>query len=117
LTAVPLTPSQVGNWPVGVPAHIFNLWSTYDFAINGIQGFRAGGGLSYNDRTYGNTANTGWIPPSTVVDAMLGYYGKHWDTQVGIKNIANVTYFSLAESAGGYVGEPRTYYVKASWHY
>ena len=32
LTGVPLTPSQVGNWPVGVPAYIFNLWSTYDFS-------------------------------------------------------------------------------------
>ena len=35
LTAVPLTPAQVGNWPVGVPAHIYNIWSTYDFAIAG----------------------------------------------------------------------------------
>ncbi|HEY3793851.1 MAG TPA: TonB-dependent receptor, partial [Bradyrhizobium sp.] len=48
LTAVPLTPSQVGNWPVGVPAHIYNIWSTYDFAIAGIKGFRVGAGVSYN---------------------------------------------------------------------
>jgi iron complex outermembrane recepter protein len=117
LTAVPLTPSQVGNWPVGVPAHIFNIWTTYGFAIAGVDGFKVGTGLSYNDRTYANTGNTSWIPPSTVVDAMLDWSNKNWDTQFGIKNIANVTHYTIAESAGGYVGQPRTYYVKASWHY
>ena len=117
LTAVPLTPSQVGNWPVGVPRYILNLWSTYDFAINGIRGFRIGGGLSYNSKTYANTANTSWIPDSTVINTMFGYFAAHWDAQIGIKNIANVEYFTIAQSAGGYVGEPRTYYVKASVHY
>jgi iron complex outermembrane recepter protein len=117
LTAVPLTPTQVGNWPVGVPQYIFNVWSTYDFAIAGVHGFRVGAGLSYNSKTFANTGNTAWIPDSTVVNAMFGYYGQHWDAQIGIKNIANVEYFTIAESAGGYVGEPRTYYAKASWHY
>ena len=117
LTQVPLTPSQVGNWPVGVPAHIFNLWTTYDFAIAGVHGFRVGGGLSYNDKSYANTGNTSWVPPSTVVDAMFGYYQPHWDAQFGIKNIGDVTYYTFAESAGGFVGDPRTHYVKAAWHY
>jgi hypothetical protein len=35
----PLAPPQVG--PVGVPPKICNLWTTYDFAIAGIKGFRA----------------------------------------------------------------------------
>jgi iron complex outermembrane recepter protein len=117
LTAVPLTPSQVGNQPVGVPPKIFNLWTTYDFAIAGINGFRVGGGLSYNDKSFANTANSGWIPPSTVFDGMVGYYSAHWDAQFGVKNIGNITYYTFAESAGGYVGDPRTYYVKANWRY
>jgi iron complex outermembrane recepter protein len=117
LTSVPGTPADIGNWPVGVPRYIFNTWMTYDFAINGIHGFRVGGGLSFNSKTYANNGNTSWIPDSTVIDTMFGYYAAHWDAQIGIKNIANVEYFSFAESAGGYVGEPRTYYVKASWHY
>jgi iron complex outermembrane recepter protein len=117
LTAVPGTPADVGNWPVGVPRYIFNTWTSYDFAINGIHGFRVGGGLSFNSKTYANNGNTSWIPDSTVIDAMFGYYATHWDVQVGVKNIANVEYFTYAESAGGYVGLPRTYYVKASWHY
>jgi iron complex outermembrane recepter protein len=117
LTAVPLTPIQVGNWPVGVPAHIYNLWTTYDFAIAGVHGFRVGAGLSYNGMTFGSTADNVWIPSSTVVDAMFGYHAPHWDAEVGIKNIANVEYFTTAESAGGYVGQPRTYYGRLAWHY
>jgi len=117
LTQVPLTPAQVGNWPVGVPAHIYNVWSTYDFAIAGITGFRAGAGLSFNSMTFGSTANTVWIPSSTVVDTMFGYYAKNWDAQIGVKNVTNVTYYTTAQSAGGYVGLPRTYYVKADWRY
>ena len=117
LTAVPLTPSQVGNTPVGVPRYIFNVWTTYDFAIAGVRGFRVGAGLSYNSKTYASTADTAWIPDSTVIDAMLGYYGAHWDAQVGVKNITNVEYFTVAQSAGGFVGDPRTFYGKLSWHY
>ena len=67
--------------------------------------------------SFGSTANTAWIPSSTVADAMFGYYATHWDAQIGVKNIANVTYYTFAESAGGYVGLPRTFYAKASWHY
>jgi iron complex outermembrane receptor protein len=117
LTQVPQTPSQVGNKPVGVPAHIVNAWSTYDFSIAGVPGFRVGTGLSYNDLTYGNTANTVWIPPSTVADAMFGYYAPHWDAEIGVKNITNVTYYTVAQSAGGFVGQPRSYYAKANWHF
>ncbi len=51
------------------------------------------------------------------MEAMLGYYAKNWDAQIGVKNITNVTYFTTAQSAGGYVGQPRTFYAKAAWHY
>jgi outer membrane receptor protein involved in Fe transport len=40
-----------------------------------------------------------------------------WDVQFGIKNIADVTYYTTALSAGGYVGEPQTFYAKANWRY
>jgi iron complex outermembrane receptor protein len=117
LTQVPSAPADVGLWPVGVPAQIYNLWSTYDFAIAGIKGFRVGAGVSFNAHTFANLGNSAWIPSSTVADTMFGYYAAHWDAQVGIKNIANVTYYTTAESAGGAVGLPRTYYAKAAWHY
>jgi iron complex outermembrane receptor protein len=117
LSQVPSAPTEVGLWPVGVPAQIYNLWSTYDFAIAGIHGFRVGAGVSFNARTFANLGNVAWIPSSTVADAMFGYYAAHWDAQIGVKNITNVTYYTTAESAGGAVGLPRTVYAKASWHY
>jgi len=117
LTQVPSAPAEVGLWPVGVPAQIYNLWTTYDFAIAGIHGFRVGAGVSFNGRTYANLGNVAWIPSSTVADAMFGYYAAHWDAQIGVKNITNVTYYTTAESAGGAVGLPRTFYAKANWRY
>jgi outer membrane receptor protein involved in Fe transport len=39
------------------------------------------------------------------------------DAQIGVKNLTDVTYFTTAQSAGGYVGQPRTFYAKAVWHY
>jgi outer membrane receptor protein involved in Fe transport len=50
------------------------LWTTYDFSIGNLDGFRVGAGVSYTDKTYGNTANTVWIPSAEVIDAMIGYY-------------------------------------------
>jgi len=65
--------------------------------------------------TFGSTANNVWIPSST--DTMFGYYAPHWDAEVSIKNIVDVEYFTTAQSAGGYVGQPRTYYGRLAWHY
>ena len=42
-----------------------------------------------------------------MIDTMFGYYAPQWDAEVGIKNIANVEYFTAAQSAGCYVGQPR----------
>jgi outer membrane receptor protein involved in Fe transport len=51
------------------------------------------------------------------MEAMLGYYAKNWEAQIGVKNLTDVTYFTTAQSAGGYVARPRTFYAKAAWHY
>ena len=97
LTAVPLTPSQVGNWPVGVPAHIFNIWTTYGFAIAGIDGFRVGGRpvLQRQDlRQYGQHLMDPAFDGGRCHARLL--VEQNWDAQFGIKNIANVTYYTIA---------------------
>jgi outer membrane receptor for Fe3+-dicitrate len=35
---------------------------------------------------------------------------------IGVKNMFDVTYFPTALSAGGYVGEPRTFFLEANYH-
>src|SRR5262249_53003501 len=117
LTDVPTAPTQVGNHPVGVPAQMANLWTTYDFAIGALDGFRIGGGSAYNDRSFANNANPAWIPAATVIDALFGYFQPKWDVQLNIKNLTNVTYYTTAQSAGGYVGLPQSFYLKANWRY
>ncbi len=117
LTNEPQQPTSVGNHPIGIPAHIFNLWTTYDFDVAQISGFRIGGGVSYNDKTYGNTLNTVWIPESTVFDAVLSFNRPDWDIAFGVKNITDATYYTNALSAGGAVGLPRTAFVKLNYRW
>jgi iron complex outermembrane receptor protein len=115
LTSNPSQPTSTGNVPVGVPATILNLWSSYDFAIAGARGFRVGAGVSYNDKTFGNTQNTNSIPASTVVDGVLSYDRHSWGATLGVQNIANVQYYVTALGAGGSVGTPRSVFLKMTY--
>jgi len=117
LTSNPSAPSATGNQPIGVPKHIANLWTTYDFAIGGLKGFKVGAGLSYRDKIFANVANTTSVPAYVLFDAVLTYTQPTWDVSVGVKNITNRFYFVNANSAGAFVGEPRTVFAKASVHF
>jgi iron complex outermembrane recepter protein len=52
-----------------------------------------------------------------IFDANFAYVQPKWDVSVGIKNIANTLYFTAANGAGAFVGDPRTAYVKADWRF
>jgi iron complex outermembrane recepter protein len=116
ITSEPNAPTAVGNRPVGVPNEIANAWMTYDFAVGQLDGFRIVGGMTYSGGSYGNVQNTNFVPHYMVWNAVLSYIQPHWDVQVGVKNIFDVNYFPTALSAGGLVGEPRTYFIKGSYH-
>jgi iron complex outermembrane receptor protein len=115
LTLNPSQPATVGNQPIGVPSYIANLWSTYDFRIGNVDGFRIGGGMNYRAHIYGDALNTNSLPAYTLFDAVLSYNQPTWDIAVGIKNIGDTRYFVTANGSGGFVGDPRTYFIKASW--
>jgi len=107
-------PAAVGMQPQGVPRRLLNIFTTYDFRMFNIDGFRVGGGLQARDRIYADALNTFAVPGWIVGDVFVGYYRPTWDIAAGIKNVANSTYFVTANGIGGFVGDPRTYYVKAS---
>ncbi len=113
LTDNPSAPTAVGKVPIGVPAKIFNLWTTYDFEVSGIRGFTVSAGLNYKGKIFGDQLNTDMVPAYTIFDANLTYTQPKWDVAIGIKNIANTLYFIAANGAGAFVGDPRTVYVKA----
>jgi iron complex outermembrane receptor protein len=106
--------SAIGKHPQGAPADIANLWTTYDFAIAGVPGFRIGGGVNYQSKSYSDTTNVNSIPSSVIANALIGYETPHWGLDVNIHNLANERYFIAANAAGALVGEPLS--VSASVH-
>jgi iron complex outermembrane receptor protein len=112
LTANPSNPAAVGNLPIGVPRQIVNLWTSYDFSIAGLSGFKLGGGMTYRDRIFANVQNTTSVPAYTIFDTNLSFTRPHWSASVGIKNITDRTYFINANGGGAFVGDPRTFFVK-----
>ena len=107
-------PTAIGMQPQGVPRKLLNIFTTYDFRLFNIDGFRVGGGLQARDRIYADALNTFAVPGWIVGDVFMGYYKPTWDVAFGIKNVANTTYFVTANGIGGFVADPRTFYVKAS---
>ena len=114
LTEDPSQPAALWLQPQGVPRKLLNVFTTYDFRLFNIDGFRVGGGLQARDRIYADALNSFAVPGWIVGDVFLGYYRPTWDIAAGIKNVANSTYFVTANGIGGFVGDPRTFYVKVS---
>jgi len=111
LTDNPSNPAATGKRPVGVPQHIFNLWTTYDLKLPRVSGFTISGGLTNRDRMYGTLLNTEFIPSYTTLDTVLSYAGGHWNASLGFRNLTDTRYFTAANGAGGFVGEPRSFFV------
>jgi iron complex outermembrane recepter protein len=106
LTDNPSNPAATGKRPVGVPQYIFNLWTTYDLKLGGFNGLTVGGGVTSRDRMYGNVLNTLFIPSYTTLDAVLTYTAQSWSGSLGFRNLTDTRYFTAANGAGGFVGEP-----------
>lgn len=117
LTSNPSSPSSTGKVPIGVPATMGHLWSSYDFAIAGIEGFRVGAGINYRGKMYGNTLNTNAIPSYVTADAALSYTQDRWTVSLGAKNLTNETYFVAANGAGAFVGDPLTIYGSVGFRF
>jgi iron complex outermembrane recepter protein len=117
LTDNPSNPAAAGKRPIGVPAKIFNLWTTYDFAIAGHDGFQVGVGVNYRDQIYGNATNTNSIPSYVLLNVVIAYKQPAWDVSLGLKNITNERYFVEANGAGALVGEPFTAFAAAHVHF
>ena len=116
LTSNPSELAAQGKEPQGVPAHIFNLWTTYNFSIANLDGFQVGAGLHYRDKIFGDILNTDEVPSYTTVDAELSYRTPKWDVGVNIKNLTNTRYFIAANGAGALVGDPLSVFFSASVH-
>lgn len=82
-----------GNQFPNTPRNSFTLWT--DVAIT--ERWSIGGGAYYQDKVYGNTANTKWVPSYTRFDAMVSYeVNKHLTLQLNVQNLTNKYYFDKA---------------------
>ena len=98
--------SAIGKHPQGVPAEIANLWTTYDFSLAGIPGFRIGGGLNYQSKRYSDLTNVNAIPASLVLNALAGYETARWGLDLNVRDLTDRRYFIAPNGAGAYVGQP-----------
>jgi iron complex outermembrane receptor protein len=117
LTDNPSAPAATGKQPAGVPAKIFNLWTTYDFSIAGHEGFQIGVGVNYRDKIFANVTDTNSIPSYVTLNAVLAYKQPRWDVSLGLRNITDERYFVTANGAGASVGEPLSVFAAAHMHY
>lgn len=116
VTSAPQAVTTLGNKPQGVPNTMANLWTTYKFAIGGIQGFVVGGGLNYRDRSYADTTNVNSVPGYIIGNAMIGWDNPNWGVALNVKNITNERYFIAANGAGGFVGEGLGAFLTVKYH-
>lgn len=103
--------TSVGNRPQGAPAYLANLWTTYDFSIEGIPGFHVGAGVNYVAKTYSDITNVNSIPSYVIANAASGYEAPRWGIDLNVHNLTDRHYFVAANAAGAFVGEPLSAFV------
>ncbi len=116
VTEAPQSPATIGNRPQGVPANMANVWTTYKFAIGNIDGFQAGIGANYRDRSWSDTTNVNSVPGYVIGNLMVGWDNPNWGVQLNVKNFTNKLYFVAANGAGGFVGEGLGAYLTVKYH-
>lgn len=85
-----------GNVFPNTPEHAATLWTSYRFPF----GLTIGGGASFVDRQYGDTANSKWIPGYTRFDAMASYrIQDNVQLQLNLQNLTDKLYFTKAYSS------------------
>lgn len=97
--------SRNGNVPTGVPAHMANFWTTWQFAPQ----WKIGAGVRYVGDRPTNAANSRWLPSYTVVDAALTYeYSSELSVMLAVKNLTARDYAVSGSDSTWLLGAPRT---------
>ncbi|HEX3860236.1 MAG TPA: TonB-dependent receptor [Stellaceae bacterium] len=117
ITDNPQGVTSVGKHPQGVPAYLANLWTTYDFAIAGVQGFKVGVGVNYRDKSFSDITNVNHVPGYVIANAEIAYDRPGWGVALNVRNIADQRYFVAANGAGAFVGEPLSAFATRHFDY
>ncbi|WP_321865550.1 TonB-dependent receptor [Paraburkholderia tropica] len=105
--------SRAGNVPYNIPEQTANVWLDWAF----MPGWRAGAGVHYVGRRYGDTANTVSIPSYTLIDASASWRAtRNLTLALYLRNLTNRTYAVTTQNDGGQwlLGAPRSGWVTAT---
>ncbi|WP_374439960.1 TonB-dependent receptor [Pseudomonas panipatensis] len=109
------TQSDEGNRMPQTAENNFTLWSTYQL----VNDLTVGGGTTFVDKQYGNTANSVMIPSYWRYDAMANYkLSKNVDLQLNVQNLTDKRYFDQIYSTHmAHVAPGRTALLGVNLHF
>jgi len=104
-----------GNEVPSTPKHSFSFWNTYKLT----QDLTIGGGATYVDSRFGDTANNIEVPEYWRYDAMAAYrVSKNLDLQLNVQNLTDKRYFDqVYGSHYAHVAAGRTALLSTNFHF
>lgn len=84
------TPGNVNNRIQYVPKNSATFWTTYNIAAKTPYNLTVGGGLTWRQGVWLDTANTARVPATVNFDAVISHsFGQHWRVAMNGYNLAN----------------------------
>ncbi len=104
-----------GNEVPSTPKYSFSFWNTYNLT----QDLTIGGGATYVDSRFGDTANNIEVPEYWRYDAMAAYrVSKNLDLQLNVQNLTDKRYFDqVYGSHYAHVAAGRTALLSTNFHF
>jgi catecholate siderophore receptor len=103
-----------GKRLIVAPENTFTLWTTYDF----LERFQVGGGVTYVDSRFGNTANTNEAPSYVKGDVTLAYRPtKNTEVRLNVLNISDERYYDQVYQAHIVPGAGRSFLFTGTFNF
>ncbi len=102
------TVANIGNKTNFVPETAASLWTTYNFT-GALLGLEVGGGVTYQDDVFLNTANTAVAPGYTTLDGLVSYSWDRFRVSLNGYNLADETYYAQVHGNRVTPGQGRTF--------
>ncbi|MCC6205924.1 MAG: TonB-dependent receptor, partial [Hyphomicrobiales bacterium] len=109
------TPANIGNNIPFASENSLSLWTAYEivepFGKDGK--LTLGGGITYSDGYYTNSANTGWIPENFSLDAFASYEFDKFRVAINAYNLTDNLNYSTGWGNRAVVAPGRSFVVSA----
>jgi len=111
--------ATIGNRVSYVPEHAASLWTTYNVApmLQMPGKLLVGGGFTYTDSYFVNSANTAVIPSAFVWNGLVSYEYENYRLAVNFYNLTDELYYDTAFGNRAVVAAGRTVMVTAGYRW